>query len=111
MRAYRRFLTLNLETPPNWSGTPHLGFFIQLQEGGGGREIQRQRERERERETERHGHTGSRQVQSDNVTEAFSANRRYLTGVISSLSENMTVLLDLIQTHIHFVIVGVYWVC
>lgn len=32
VRAYRRFLTLNLDEPPIWSGTPHLGFFIHLQE-------------------------------------------------------------------------------
>lgn len=32
VRAYRRFLTLNFETPAIWSGTPHLGFFIHLQE-------------------------------------------------------------------------------
>lgn len=31
VRAYRRFLTLNLDAPPTWSGTPHLGFFIHLQ--------------------------------------------------------------------------------
>lgn len=30
VRAYRRFLTLNLAAPPIWSGTPHLGFFIHL---------------------------------------------------------------------------------
>lgn len=30
VRAYRRFLTLNLDAPPIWSGTPHLGFFIHL---------------------------------------------------------------------------------
>lgn len=30
VRAYRRFLTLNLDTPPIWSGTPHRGFFIHL---------------------------------------------------------------------------------
>lgn len=32
VRAYRRFLTLNLEAPPIRSGTPHLGFFIHLWE-------------------------------------------------------------------------------
>ena len=30
VRAYRRFLTLNLAAPPIWSGTPHLGLFIHL---------------------------------------------------------------------------------
>lgn len=44
VRAYRRFLTLNLATPPIWSGTPHLGFFIHLQWRQGMSCIQRWRD-------------------------------------------------------------------
>lgn len=35
VRAYRRFLTLTLDVPPIWSGTPHLGCLIHLHEQDG----------------------------------------------------------------------------
>jgi len=47
-----------LDTPPNWSGTPHLGFFIQLQEREREGERERGREREKGEESRKHWSLG-----------------------------------------------------